>query len=215
MKSAPHVSDRRFPPTLDTMNKLVPAVALSATLALSLSGCSNGLPDFLNFGSGSTPSAESPAAPEFAQPFDAADVMFAQMMIAHHEQAVEIAALAMENTTNPEILSLAESISEAQETEIATMTSWLAAAGASDAHMHDMTMPGFADSATMDDLRTLTGSAFDSLFLMTMIQHHEGAIAMADEVLASTANDDVTALAQDVISAQTVEIDAMYLLLGP
>jgi uncharacterized protein (DUF305 family) len=81
--------------------------------------------------------------------------------------------------------------------------------------MHDMMMPGLADEETMADLRTLTGPAFDSLFLMTMIQHHEGAIAMADDVLASTANDDVTALAQDVKSAQTLEIEAMYALLGP
>ena len=197
------------------MNRTLTAIALSAAFAVSVSGCSADFLASFNFAGGAPTSNGETPAPEFAQAFDAEDVMFAQMMIVHHEQAIEMSELAMNNTTNPEILALAESISRAQVAEVATMKSWLVAAGAMSDHMHDMTMPGLADEATMADLRTLTGSAFDSLFLMTMIQHHEGAIVMADEVLASTANDDVTALANDVKSTQTLEIEAMYALLGP
>lgn len=197
------------------MKKTISAMTLSAVLALSLSGCTTGFSDFFNPAGGAPASNGETAAPEFAQPFDANDVMFAQMMIAHHEQAIEMCDLALKNTTNPEILDLAQTISDVQKLEVTTMSEWLTAAGASDGHGHDMSMPGLADATTMDDLRTLTESAFDSLFLMTMIQHHEGAIVMADEVLASTMNDNVAALAQAVVSAQTLEIDAMYLLLGP
>jgi hypothetical protein len=201
--------------TLDTMNRTLSAIALSAALAVSVSGCSADFLESFSFAGGAPTSNGGTTAPEFAQAFDANDVMFAQMMIVHHEQAIEMSDLAMNNTTNPDVLALAESISKAQVPEVATMKSWLDAAGASSDHMHDMMMPGLADEAMMADLRTLTGPSFDSLFLMTMIQHHEGAIAMADDVLASTANDDVTALAQDVKSAQTLEIEAMYALLGP
>lgn len=197
------------------MNRKFSAIALSAALALSVSGCSADFLESFNF-TGSAPSSNGETAtPEFAQAFDAEDVMFAQMMIVHHEQAIEMSELATKNTTNPEILALSETISQAQVPEVAAMKSWLVAAGAMSDHMHDMTMPGLADEATMADLRTLTGPAFDSLFLMTMIQHHEGAIVMADDVLLSTENDDVTALARNVKSSQTLEIEAMYALLGP
>jgi len=157
--------------------------------------------------------SESPA-PQFAQSFGADDVMFAQMMIVHHEQAVEMSDLALTNTDNPDILALADAIRSAQQPEIDTMTSWLAFASASDSHGHDMMMPGLADQMTMDDLTVMTGASFDALFLMTMIAHHEGAIVMADTVLETSSNDDVIALARNVIETQTAEIAAMYELLG-
>jgi uncharacterized protein (DUF305 family) len=197
------------------MKKSLAQLALVGSLVLALGGCTNGVFGFLS------PSGELPApvtesaAPQFAQPFDADDVMFAQMMIVHHQQAVEMSELARANTDNPEILALADAISSAQQPEIDTMKSWLVAAGAGDSHMHDMMMPGLADQMTMDELAASTGGAFDSLFLMTMIAHHEGAIVMADTVLASSSNDDVIALAQNVIETQTAEIAEMYGLLGP
>jgi uncharacterized protein (DUF305 family) len=197
------------------MNRTLTAIALSAALAVSVSGCSADFLESFNFAGGEPSSNSETPAPEFSQDFSHEDVMFAQMMIVHHEQAIDMSELAKTNTTNPEIHTLAESISRAQVAEVATMKSWLVAAGSMADHAHDMTMHGLADEATMAELRTLTGSAFDSLFLMTMIQHHEGAIVMADEVLASTLNDDVTALVNQIKSTQTLEIEAMYALLGP
>ncbi len=186
------------------------SLALAGSLVFVLSGCSNGTLGNLNSG-GET----SETAPQFAQAFDANDVMFAQMMIVHHQQALDLCALAVENTTNSDVLDLARDIRDAQEPEIATMKSWLAAAGAGESHQHDMAMPGLADQETMNEITETIDGAFDSLFLMTMIQHHEGAIVMANSVLETSVNDDVIALAKSVIETQTAEIDAMYALLGP
>ena len=197
------------------MTKSLAPLALIGSLVLVLGGCTNGM-----FGSPS-PSGELPApitesaAPQFEQTFDADDVMFAQMMIVHHEQAVEMSELAQANTSNPEILALAGAIGGTQQAEINTMQSWLTAAGASDSHMHDMEMPGLADQMTMEDLAASTDAMFDALFLIAMIQHHEGAIAMANDVLATTVNDDVAALGTAIVAGQTAEIAEMYALLGP
>ena len=197
------------------MKKVVVSLALGGALVLALSGCTTDVFGFLN------PSGDSPASvgestdPQFAQPFDANDVMFAQMMIVHHEQAIEMSKMAGENTENPDVLALATDIRGAQQPEIDTMTSWLEAAGAENSHMHDMEMPGLADQETMNAITESIDAEFDSLFLMTMIAHHEGAIVMANNVLETSSNDDVIALAQKVIETQTAEIAAMYALLGP
>jgi uncharacterized protein (DUF305 family) len=200
------------------MNNRVAPIALSAVLVLGLGGCSSDLFSFLNQG-GET-QAEKPTTvpgPTFAQPFDMNDVMFAQMMIPHHSQAVELASLAEANTTNPVILDLASRIKGAQQPEIDTMAAWLAAAGSSsvDHGSHGMSMPGMVSGADMAALEKATGAEFDVLFLSHMIAHHEGAIDMANDVLATTANDDVTALATAIVAAQTAEIAEMTGLLGP
>jgi len=199
------------------VNRIVAPIALSALLALSLGGCSSDLFGFLNKG-GETqaqPPTTTPA-PTFAQPFDANDIMFAQMMIPHHSQAVELATLAETNTTTPAILGLAARIKGAQQPEIDTMDAWLAAAGTMmDGHgSHGMSMPGLVSDSDMAALEKATGTAFDALFLSHMIQHHEGAITMANDVLATTQNDDVRALASAIVAAQTAEIAEMSGLLG-
>ena len=199
------------------MNKIVAPIALSALLALSLGGCSSEMFGFLN--QGAETQAQRPTttpAPTFAQPFDANDIMFAQMMIPHHSQAVELATLAEANTTTPAILDLAARIDGAQHTEIHTMEAWLAAAGSpADGHgAHGMSMPGLVSDTDMALLEQATAAEFDALFLSHMIQHHEGAIDMANDVLATTMNDDVRALATAIVAAQTAEIAEMSSLLG-
>ena len=200
------------------MHKIVAPIALTALLALSLGGCSSDLFGFLNHGKETQAQLPpSTTAPTFAQPFDSNDVMFAQMMIPHHSQAVELALLAETNTTTPAILDLAARIKGAQQPEIDTMTAWLAAAGAMvNGHgSHGMSMPGLVSDADMAVLEKATGAEFDALFLSHMIQHHEGAIDMANDVLATTQNDDVRALANAIVAAQTAEIAEMSGLLGP
>jgi uncharacterized protein (DUF305 family) len=200
------------------MNTRFAPIALSTVLVLGLGGCSSDLFGFLNQG-GETHAQHSTSTPDpaVAQPFDANDVMFAQMMIPHHSQAVDLAALAEANTTNPVILDLAGRIGGAQHTEIHTMEAWLEAAGAAavDHGSHGMSMPGMVSAADMAALEEASGAEFDVLFLTHMIQHHEGALDMANDVLATTANDDVAALATAIVAAQTAEIDEMYALLGP
>jgi len=196
------------------MNKFVAPIALSAVLALSLGGCSSDLFGFLNQG-GETQAEKPTTVP--GSTFDMNDVMFAQKMIPHHSQAVELAALAEANSTNPVILDLAGRIDGVQHTEIHTMEAWLASAGSSaDEHgSHGMSMPGMVSDADMAMLEQATGAEFDALFLAHMIQHHEGAIDMANDVLATTTNDDVAALATAIVAAQTAEIAEMRTLLGP
>jgi len=135
--------------------------------------------------------------------------MFAEMMIPHHEQAVEMAELAFENTTNSDVLALAEQISGAQEPEIEQMKSWPGV----DATGHaGHTMAGMLDAKEMEKLRNSTGEEFDRLFLEGMIKHHEGAIDMA-EMISDSTNSEVANLGKSIIASQRAEIEAMRALL--
>ena len=141
--------------------------------------------------------------------FSPQDIMFAEMMIPHHEQAVEMAELAFENTTNSDVLALAEQISGAQEPEIEQMKSWPGV----DATGHaGHTMAGMLDAKEMEKLRNSTGEEFDRLFLEGMIKHHEGAIDMA-EMISDSTNSEVANLGKSIIASQRAEIEAMRALL--
>ena len=142
--------------------------------------------------------------------FSSQDIMFAEMMIPHHEQAIEMSELAFANTTNPDVLALAEQISGAQEPEIEQMKSWPGV----DAMGHaGHTMAGMLDENEMEMLRVSTGADFDRLFLEGMIKHHEGAIDMA-EMIIDSANQEVAKLGSSIIASQEAEIQAMKALLG-
>ena len=144
-----------------------------------------------------------------------ADSMFLQMMIPHHEQAVEMSKLASPNGASPEVLALAENIAGAQGPEIEQMKLWLDDAGRpmmiAD---HGMGMSGMVDDADMAELRAARGAAFDRLYLTFMIAHHEGAIAMAQDVIDQGDDANVRGLAEAVITAQQAEITQMKGMLG-
>jgi uncharacterized protein (DUF305 family) len=144
--------------------------------------------------------------------FSMVDLGFAQMMIPHHEQAVEMSGLALEISTDPEILALATQIRDAQAPEIEQMQSWLdSSTGMMD---HDMgTMGGMLSDDEIATLAASTGSEFDRLFLEGMIGHHEGAIQMAQMILDSN-NEEVKALGEAIVSSQTAEIALMRDLLS-
>lgn len=159
--------------------------------------------------------------------FNATDVGFAQGMIPHHAQAVEMADMAIATNTNADVLALAKQIKSAQNPEIETMTGWLQGWGQavpSTASMadggHDMTnmsgmmMDGMMSDADMKRLESSTGTAFDRLWLELMIQHHEGAVRMAKDELADGKNPDAKALAQAIITSQQAEISKMNALLA-
>jgi uncharacterized protein (DUF305 family) len=152
-----------------------------------------------------------------------ADVMFAQMMIPHHRQAVEMAALAGTRASDPDVKALAGKIEDAQQPEIDTMTGWLAAWGApapmpvtSAGEMPGMDhgrMPGILSEADMRKLAAANGAAFDKQFLTMMIAHHQGAVTMAQGEVAQGADSDAKALAQKIITDQQAEITTMQELL--
>ena len=145
--------------------------------------------------------------------FSSADIMFAQMMIPHHQQAVDMGSLAESRAGSPEVKALAARIKSEQAPEIDLMKDWLVAAGASESMDHHMSMDGMLTAEELDQLADSSGAAFDKLFLYYMIQHHEGAIAMAKMVDDST-NAAVAELARAIITSQTAEIAEMQKLLS-
>jgi uncharacterized protein (DUF305 family) len=190
----------------------VAGAALIAALALpacTAARSSSAVPAKTNGGA----SAKSSAV------FNNVDVMFAQMMIVHHQQAVEMANLAQTRAADPKVKQLAAQIKAEQAPEIATMKRWLAAWGQPTA-MPGMPsgmpsgMPGMMSSADMAKLAAATGKNFDKQFLQMMIAHHKGAIQMARSELARGANPDAKALAAHIIKSQQAEIGTMQKMLS-
>jgi uncharacterized protein (DUF305 family) len=150
---------------------------------------------------------------------NAADVAFAQAMIPHHRQAVEMAAMVPSRTTNPDVRMMATHISWDQQAEILTMTGLLAQWSEPVAMDHggmpgmpgmvDGVMPGMVDGATMAQIKSLSGPAFDELWITSMIEHHQGAVTMAHTEIADGQNPDAKKLAEMIISAQQREIAQM------
>jgi uncharacterized protein (DUF305 family) len=141
--------------------------------------------------------------------YSSEDIAFAEMMIPHHEQAIEMSEIAFLNTANPDVLQLAQEIKDAQSPEIDLMKSWDGVKASTHAgHMMD----GMLSESELSELREAKGKAFDVLFLNGMIKHHDGAIAMAEEVVDS-ANKAVADLSASIIAAQKLEIEKMNELL--
>ncbi len=136
------------------------------------------------------PPSTRPAAPRLSH----ADVAFMQGMIMHHSQAVEMTGLIPSHTDDRDVRSLGAKISSSQSDEIAFMKRWLAARGeAVTMTMPDMSgmgmkrdstppMPGMLTPQQMGALREAKGAEFDHLFLMGMIQHHNGALVMVKDL---------------------------------
>ncbi|GAA4061433.1 DUF305 domain-containing protein [Nonomuraea soli] len=172
-------------------------VAVAGALALAACG---------NTSTTVTPAtpASSPAAS--AASFNDADVMFAQMMIPHHRQAVRMADLAATRAADPEIKELAGRIKAAQDPEITTLTGWLTAWGEPvEAPMHHG-MPGMLSDDDMARLGAAQGAAFDRLFAEQMIAHHEGAIEMAETERSDGRDPAAKALAKEIAEAQKAEV---------
>ena len=117
--------------------------------------------------------------------------------------------IALLNTTNPDVLQLAQGIKDAQAPEIELMKSW---DGVKVSTHAGHTMDGMLSAGELNDLREAQGQEFDRLFLQGMIKHHEGAIVMAQDVAVSM-NKEVADLSAAIISAQELEIAAMKELL--
>lgn len=144
--------------------------------------------------------------------FSNMDIMFAQMMIPHHQQAVDMGTLAETRASNVEVKALAAQIKNEQAPEIAQMKGWLNDAGAGMEMGHDMGMGGMLSDKEFESLKASTGATFDKLYLEGMIGHHEGAIAMAKMVLNSK-NAEAKALGEAIVVSQTKQITFMKELL--
>lgn len=139
--------------------------------------------------------------------FNRNDVMFMNMMIVHHNQAIEMAELSENRTENENILELSNNISEAQVRENKQMTEWMQELGYNPGNHHRMA--GMASREEMQQLRDSSGSEYNKLFAELMIEHHEGGIAMAQNFYNSGENTDLREMQGQMIEAQQNEIEKM------
>lgn len=208
--------------------KFLYATISASTAAALFAGCST--PDdtasehsssTTSMDHGGAHSASAPSGSAQSATHNAADVTFNQMMIPHHRQAVEMSGLAEGRSTDPALLDLATRIADAQQPEIDEMTARLSGWGidpdggdhAAGGHAgHDMS--GMMSESDMSALTAARGPEFDRLWLEGMIAHHEGAIEMADDELASGIDGPSRALAEQVRKTQQAEIDKMRRMLG-
>ncbi|MFE5712958.1 DUF305 domain-containing protein [Streptomyces sp. NPDC056501] len=219
--------------TRRTAKKFALAGAVTAAgLLLAACGTDDGMSGMGHEGTSASSSASAPASPsasasasssasgsasaEAAAPgaFNDADVMFAQMMIPHHEQALEMAKLADGRAEDPEVKKLVAAIEGAQDPEIRKMQAWLkgwgkpesAGAGHGSGGGSGHGMAGMMSEKDMKDLAAVKGAAFDRKFAELMIAHHDGAVAMAKDEQKNGRNASAKKLADDVVRTQSTEI---------
>ena len=141
------------------------------------------------------------------------EIMFAQGMMPHHQQAIEMSNMALKNGASPEVKKLAKGIIAAQGKEISQLKYWLTATKSSMAMGHDMGMGGMLTKNDLIALKKLKGSKFDAAFLKAMIAHHEGALEMV-LMLDRTKNSEAKKIAMDIRAGQSDEITLMKKLLA-
>jgi uncharacterized protein (DUF305 family) len=241
------------------MKRYLSLAALSLATALTLSACGTDSGSTTSNTTTDTTSTEAaaPASSAAAEAFPSADaststssdavseehndadVMFAQMMIPHHKQAVEMSDMMLaKDGISPEITDLATKIKDAQGPEIETMTGWLEAwdepmepEGGSEGHdMGDMgsgmgsdsesdagsmnSMEGMMSEDQMSELESADGTEASRIFLESMTAHHKGAIGMAQSEIDNGENPEAIELATSIVSTQQAEVDEMEELLA-
>ncbi|WP_346960460.1 DUF305 domain-containing protein [uncultured Arthrobacter sp.] len=211
------------------MNKKLLALSTTAVAAaLTLAGCSTGTTS----GSAATSSSAaagnsmpgmdhgssgmmSSSAPAASAEYNAADTMFAQGMIPHHEQAVEMSEMMLQKKGIPAaVTDLATRIKAAQAPEIETMTGWLKNWNESATMGAGHTMDGMMGDDDLKKLEAAQGTEAAKLFLTQMIAHHEGAVMMAKTETSQGKNADAIKLSKDIVTAQEAEIKEMKDLLA-
>lgn len=146
--------------------------------------------------------------------FTGADVMFLQMMIPHHQQAIDISNLALKTTKDFELQSLAKTIIKAQSSEIIQMRAWLKEAGASTEVPHSMGhgMGGMLEDAELSKLQAASGKEFDVLWLNGMIAHHDGAIHMTG-MIQDADKAEIKLFGENIVKDQSAQIEQMKAML--
>jgi len=184
---------------------------IAIVLAIGVAGCG---------------SEDGSAGSDSTSSHNSADVAFATDMIPHHAQAIEMADMALTRAEDTDVIDLAGQIKAAQDPEIEAMSGWLEAWGEEVPDLgddmsgmdHDMSgmddsMPGMMSEADMQGLADSSGAAFDRMWLTMMIEHHEGAISMAETELSDGESAEAKSLADDIIEGQRAEVTTMQGLL--
>ncbi|MER7693970.1 DUF305 domain-containing protein [Streptomyces sp. NPDC097610] len=213
--------------TLHHLTRRVALIATAATASLVLAAC-GGSSDTGSAGSGN--GSASSSSSNAAGAHNTQDASFAQGMIPHHQQAVQMAQFAADRASSAQVKDLAARIEKAQDPEINTMTGWLKSWGkdvpSSDSSMGSMgsmpgmdqsggsSMPGIMSSAHMAELKKMSGKEFDTMFLTMMVEHHKGAVEMATTEKGKGEYGPATSMADGIITTQNAEISEMNKMLG-
>jgi len=195
--------------------------ALGLTLTLLVAGCGTSVDD-----SGGGPATDQQTARN-GDVFNTADVTFAQSMIQHHAQAIQMVILTQERSLDSRVEELANSVRDAQVPEIETMSDWLTVWGeevpeTSLSHSnagHDIDdssgtegmddMPGMTSKEDMQSLEDASDAEFQSLWLDLMIEHHQGAVEVAQTEQDHGHFEPALSLADRIVATQTREIATM------
>ena len=173
------------------------ATIFIAILALSLSGCA----------STETKDSMHNHASQAAGDLSSDDVMFLQMMIPHHQQAIDISDLALTKSADSELLALAKNIRDEQAAEIVKMKAWLEEANAS-SHSDSHSMDGMLSDSELAALKKASGKSFDVLWLKAMTGHHTGAIDMA-AMIENPKSAEIKSFGQGIVASQSAQNKAM------
>ncbi|MED5816610.1 DUF305 domain-containing protein [Mycolicibacterium sp. 050232] len=207
------------------MTKLMMLGAGAVVAAALVAGCSNQSSDGATANTSTTSAA--PSSSVASEAHDDADVMFAQHMIPHHQQAVEMSdVLLAKQGIDARVTDLATQIKGAQAPEIEQMQGWLKQwgnppmppmpqQGHGDMGHGDMpAMQGMVSETDMTALRNAQGAEAAKLYLTHMIAHHEGAITMAQDEIKDGQYPAAVEMARTIVKTQQAEIDTMRQILG-
>ncbi len=189
-------------------------ISLGALLVAALIAIGGAAAVVLDLGGNDHPGAES------------VDAGFSRDMSTHHRQAVLMAGLARDRSTDPEIALIAYDIESVQLNQVGQMQGWLALWGLSQSAGDQMSwlpnhggmdmsraggglMPGMATPSDLDRLRAATGDDFDILFLQLMIRHHQGGTEMANYAAEYAQVESVRVLATSMAETQSAEIETL------
>lgn len=187
------------------------AVAAALTLGLTLASCSTS--------NSSSETGSSSSSTSAASAHNDQDVMFAQMMLPHHKQAVEMSdmLLAKGSGVDTDVTDLAKQIKAEQSPEINQLTTWLKGWDEPTESEHSgmgHSMSGMMSDSDMDDLDQASAKDAAKLYLEQMIQHHKGAVDMAKTEVTKGKNTDAVAMAKSIVSSQTEQITQMQDMLA-
>ena len=199
--------------------KFLPLSATAVAAALALAGCASGsggsMPGMNHGGTGASPTLPVTGGTTAAADHNAADTMFAQMMIPHHAQAVEMSDMMLKKKDIPaSVTALATRIKAAQGPEIEKMTGWLKSWGEPVTMSGGHSMEGMMGDQDMTKLEAAQGNEAAKLFLTQMIAHHQGAVKMARTEIADGKNPDAVSLSKTIVADQEAEIQQMQRLLA-
>lgn len=189
-----------------------PRILLAASILIATTatiGCRNESTTATQAPASQTSTAAAPATTVPAAPYD---LQFIDMMSKHHREAIDMAKMAQGKLQHAGLKELAKRIPVDQQKEIDKMKSWRDQWYPGAAVAENMNMPGMSSGMKMDmsSMQSMkAGPEFDSMFIDMMIPHHESAVAMARDAIVKAERQEIKALAQQIIDAQTKEIDQM------